>query len=257
MFIVLMQYYYGGISDSVVQNKIVHHRTFFSTKKMGVKGCSLKFINTNALVYETFQGTFPDTEVVVDLCGTFYPQIQEWLLSGNIHYLLHQITSYFTPSEKITFVIDGNSKSLEKEETHFDRQSQRSKKIKQLGNAVKDALKRVEECRKVTKCKWKNMKKLIRSTVKLTADKKEELKNLLLNAKYAVVQAEGEADVWIASQREQALQVVSQDSDMLFHESVAVWYRTRRSRGQLVFDMIKKEDVMRRLDLSSSTYLSM
>lgn len=228
---------------------------FLFLHKMGIKGFGKKFIDKHLLVHSTVHDKIRHQTIIVDLCGTFYADIQSALHAKDLQRLVRTVNKYFEPSEAITFVIDGNTNTEEKSYAREKRNAKLRDRLQQLENIVSAATDHLDSGgKRISKSRWIKMEKLVKSTITVDMKTKQEIKASLLAAGYTAVIAPGEADVWIAKHPANALNVVSGDSDMCFHQSVATWYRPRRSKGFLVFDVVKKETVMARLQLSQSKW---
>ncbi|KAI3662223.1 hypothetical protein MP638_002209 [Amoeboaphelidium occidentale] len=146
----------------------------------------------------------------------------------------------------------------EKQVTHIKRLESKRQSIQDLqyfvdslckdngdqeGAEDKVSLKRVSKAKKIL------MKKLIKKAFVLTKQDKEEIMALLKRLGYKIEQAAGEADVFIGT-RKGRVNVISTDSDMVFHLNDGIWAVPSLQGNNLMIRYIDVAEARNKLKLN-------
>jgi hypothetical protein len=137
-----------------------------------------------------------DKPVLVDLFGSFYPQILSACKANNFIWLATWIASVL-PINNTTLVVDGKPMNA-KHATHIKRRDQTEKSVKKLEKLafiLEEAA--AKGCGRASKSTWKTVDRLTRRTVVVNEEVKDSLVAALQGVGFNVVRAAGEADVYI------------------------------------------------------------
>ena len=225
---------------------------------MGIKGVGQAFIDRHSLVSNVtnlnglleIAGGCP---VYVDLFGSFFSLLPKARSHEDFIASARRIRKLLPPADNITLVLDGKI-SLEKELEHHKRANNRKEAMLRWGKKL-DALE-ADPKMKISKSKWRKMKKLKDKSFKLSATDKRILHDELIQTGFNVVIADGEADVHIAKSSLPFI-AVSGDSDFLFHRNINCCARPKLIRGCLSFHILERGVVMARLEISEPQLLAL
>ena len=226
---------------------------------MGVKAIGKNFINKHSLVSESItvkelyeQEAHTGMTIYLDLFGAFFSLLPKTRSSDDIAICVGRLVKLIPPSDRLVIVVDGKG-SREKQATHSKRQASRDTSLAKFGRLLSELQQQYSD-KRVSKSKWKAIQKAKNHSFRLNSSDKARLIEALRSKGYAVVLADGEADVYIAQQNNPL--GISNDSDLLFHRNIRVCGRPKLIGNHIVFDMIERPNVLSRLSLSEPQLVS-
>ncbi|KAI3661525.1 hypothetical protein MP638_007255 [Amoeboaphelidium occidentale] len=171
--------------------------------------------------------------------------------------MVKRITTIIPKSKHITIVFDGGS-TEEKQVTHIKRLESKRQSVQALqyfvdslckGNGDQEGAEDIVSLKRVSKAKKILMKQLIKKAFVLTKQDKKEIMALLKRLGYTIEQAAGEADVFIGT-RKGRVNVISPDSDMVFHLNDGIWAVPSLQGNNLMIRYIDVAEARNKLKLN-------